>query len=584
MITRLRRRFTEANGRLVHWWSGGRGPALLLMHGSPGNAWLVTPLAARLTRHFCVYAVDTPGFGLSDGLPFEVQSVAQLADAYRDLLDTWGLANVLVYGTHSGAAIGLELAHRHAARVTGFVLEGVPAFTPEEQRPLLAPEYLAAFEAEALGGHYTRAWTRFRDQFVWFPWYQRDPAHLNEAFAGTAAEVHLWVEMYFQALRHDYRSAYRAVIRYGDGALAAAGGLRTPGVYLAERSDMLFAHLERLPPLKPGQRILRVMHPEEVAPAIEAALLSLPPSDPAPRSDPAQQSGPSRLSEPVPLAAHAPSAQQRPAPPSGRGQYFHDLADGQVLVRYSMAGSGTPMLVLHDAPGGGGALAGLYHALAALSPVILPDLPGCGQSDPLHATRDSLADQADALAGVLAACTRGPVHVHAVGIGAALALELNARHPDSVRSLTLTGLLRTTGEARRAMIGRLAPPIRLDDDGGHWYRTWLMLRDSLVRWPWYDRAPSALRRQPTDLDAAHLHAWTCDVMRQWSSYHRLIDAVLEWDQELPLARAAHKLTVAVDPHHALHAADLDWAACGAKSLTLPDAPADRARGIAGLVA
>jgi pimeloyl-ACP methyl ester carboxylesterase len=546
----------------------------MLIHGSPGNAWLVMPLAKRLSRQFRVYAVDSPGFGLSDALSGEIESVAQLADAYCDLLDSLGLGKVLVYGTHSGAAIGLELAHRHPGRISGFVLDGVPAFTLEEQRPLLAPEYLAALEPEPLGGHYARAWTRFRDQFIWFPWYQRDPAHLNESFAGTASEIHLWVEMYFQALKHDYRSAYRAVIRYGSGALGAAGALRMPGVFLAERSDMLFSHLDRLPPLAPGQRILRVMNPEDVAPAIEAALLSMAPSAPVARAAPA-----------APMARAANTAPAAAAESSlCGGTHFHDLPDGQILVRSHAAAPGTPVLLLHDAPGGGRNLISLYHALQAQGPVILPDLPGCGESDPLTAAQSSLSDHADALASVVAARTSAAIHIHAVGVGAALALELNARHPDRVQSVTLTGLLRTTGTPRHAMLGRLAPPIRLEDDGSHWYRTWLMLRDSLVRWPWYDRAPAALRRQRVDLDPAHLHAWTCDVMRQWGTYHRVIDAVLRWDPEPPLARAAHKITVAIDPHHALYASDLDWAAGGAKSLTLPDDPADRARALAAVIA
>jgi pimeloyl-ACP methyl ester carboxylesterase len=450
----------------------------------------------------------------------------------------------------------------------------------------LAPEYLASLEPEALGGHYSRAWTRFRDQFVWFPWYQRDPAHLNEACAGTASEIHLWVEMYFQALRHDYRPAYRAVIRYGGGALAAAGALHMPGVFLAERSDMLFSHLDRLPSLKPGQRIERVMKPDDVAPAIEAALLSLPRSASSPVTALAPPSPSARATAHGHAQGDAPGAAQgaaTEASPRGSQVYFHDLTDGQVWVRSHTAGRGTPVLLLHDAPGGGRTLAGLYQGLAALRSVLLPDLPGCGESDPLPPEKSSLADHADALASVIEAWWTEAVHIYAVGVGAALALELNARHPNRVRALTLTGLLRTAGAPRRAMIGRLAPPIHLEEDGSHWYRTWLMLRDSLVRWPWYQRAPSALRRQPVDLDPAHLHAWTCDVMRQYATYHRLIDAVLEWDPGAPLATAAHRLTVAIDPRHALHPSDVDWAASGMKSLMLPDDPADRARVIASIV-
>jgi pimeloyl-ACP methyl ester carboxylesterase len=548
----LRRRFLQVSGRRVHLWTGGDGPAVILIHGSPGNAWLVLPLARRLCRHFTVYAVDTPGFGASDALPGERLSVAHLADAYRDILDAIGLTAAAVYGTHSGAAIGLELARRHPSRVSGFVLEGVPAFTVEEQEPLLAPEYLIPFDPDLLGGHYSRAWTRFHDQFLWFPWYRRDPGHLNEGDAGSAADIHLWVEMSFQASRHDYRPAYRAVIAYGGGALAAAREVTTPGVYLAESSDMLFGHLDRLPPPGAGQRIERVMSPDAVAPAVEAALRSLP---------------------------GAAAGAKLPASPTGARQSFCDLPGGEIFVRSAGAGERRPVLLLHDAPGAGHSLEDLCWALSAFGPVILPDLPGCGESDPLGSDVPDLAAVADAVAALLAGRRCGPVNVYAAGFGAAVALELNARRPDLVHGLALCGVLRVGATERRAMLGRLAPPIALADDGSHWYRTWLMLRDSLVHWPWYGRSPATLRRQPLAFDPLRLHAWTCEVMRQWSSYHHLIDAVLGWDPAPAIEAARGKLTVAIDPLHALAAADTAWAAAGLPAMALPADPADRARSL-----
>jgi pimeloyl-ACP methyl ester carboxylesterase len=555
MSVKLRRRVLKLGSRRLYYWTGGQGSTVILLHGSPGNAWLVRPLAERLLPYFSVYAIDTPGFGGSDSLPDRTLSVAQLADAYSEILDALRLERVLVYGTHSGAAIGLELAHRHPARVAGFVLEGVPAFTEAEQRPLLAPEYLPAIEPDLLGGHYARAWTRFHDQFVWFPWYQRTPGNLNEAHAGSAADIHLWVEMYFQAMRHDYRPAYQAVIRYGQEALAAAAAVYAPGVYLAERSDMLFPHLDRLPRLREGQRIERVQAHAEVPARVESALRSLP----------ASSTG---------IALDEVLGEQE--------EYFHDLASGEMLVRQRNRGSGTPILLLHDAPGAGRQLLELYAALTAHCTVLLPDLPGCGDTDPLPPGARSLADYADAVAELVRVRAGRPLHVHGIGFGAALALELHARHPELVSGISLTGLLRVVGAVRREMIGKLAPPIALTDDGSHWYRTWLMLRDSLVRWPWYAREPAALRRQAVAIDAEDLHAWTCDVMRQWHAYHHLIDAVLEWNPDAALAAGLGKLTIAADARNALYTADLEWAATGIASLTLPDRAAERARRLASL--
>ena len=545
---RLRRRYVMVGTRRVHLWTGGVGPAVVLIHGSPGNAWLVLPLAERLAAHFCVYAVDSPGFGASDALPGESVSVAQVADAYRDLLDAIGLPRVAVFGTHSGAAFGLEFARRHPSRISGFVLEGVPAFTLDEQRPLLAPQYMASLEPDVLGGHYSRAWTRFHDQFIWFPWYERVPEHLNEADAGSAEQIHLWVEMYFQALRHEYRPVYRAVISYGATALAAASEVKAPGVYLAERSDMLFPHLDRLPPLAAGQRIERILESQEVPARIEAALQSLPPP-------------------PAGIVLDA---------SVGMEYSFHDRSHGQMFVRTSGTGGATPVLLLHDAPGAGRQLQDLYAALGGLGRVLLPDLPGCGDSDGLPGAVPALGDFADEIAAMLQARRVARVDIHAAGFGAALALELNRRHPDRVGSLALTGLLRAGPAERQAMIGRLAPPIELADDGSHWFRTWLMLRDSLVRWPWYAREVGALRRQPLVFDAEGLHAWTCDVMRQWKNYHQLIDAVLRWDPQPAIAAAGSKLILAVDEFHALHRSDSAWLASAPLSIRMPPDAAGRA--------
>jgi pimeloyl-ACP methyl ester carboxylesterase len=539
----LRQRFLLTGTRRWHVWTGGSGPAVVLIHGSPGNARLVTPLAERLAARFTVYAFDTPGFGLSDPLPGKVLGVMDLADAYRDALDAVGLTRVAVYGTHTGAAIGLEFARRYPSRVCGFVLEGVPIFSVEEQRPLLTDDYMPHFDPDVLGGHYARTWTRFHDQFLWFPWNQRDPRHLNEACAGSADEIHLWVAMYFQAMQH-YRPAYRSAIEYGEEAIAAASAVRSPGVYLAERADMLHPHLDRLPPLHAGQRIVRLESSAETAPAVESALRSLP---------------------------EAAAGVKLPAVTVGLEEGFHDLSTGQIFVRSAGPHGPPPILLLHDAPGSARPLLPLYRTLAARAPVLLPDLPGCGLSDPLSDEVPALAEYGDALARMIMERVGGPVAVYAVGFGAAVALELNRRHPQCVRSLLLTGLLRISGVQRSALIGKLAPPITLRGDGSHWYRTWLMLRDSLVHWPWYDRDPSTLRRQRKSFDAQRLHDWTCDVMNQWPSYHHVIDAVLRSDPAESLRQVGGKLTLVIDRDDVMAGSDIAWARSGEmRSITLAD--------------
>ena len=84
---------------------------------------------------------------------------------------------------------------------------------------------------------------------------------------------------------------------------------------------------------------------------------------------------------------------------------------------------------------------------------------------------------------------------------------------------------------------KLAPPINVAADGSHWYRTWLMLRDSLVYFPWYSGKREHLRRCAADFSAQSLHDWTCDVLQQPKSYAQLIGAVLR-EGVLPQLRSA----------------------------------------------
>ena len=496
----LRRRLFNVEGRQVHAWCGGHGPLVVLIHGSPGNAALVLPLARTLARRYSVIAPDTPGFGMSAALPGECLSVADIAASYSALLAALGVRKALVFGTHTGAAIGLELAQRDPGRVGGFVLEGVPIFTPAEQEPLLSPAYMPPIEIDELGGHYSRLWTRFHDQFIWFPWFRREPSNLLDAESGSAEAIHLWVEMYFQCAE-TYRPAYRAAISYGGRAVAAARAVTVPGVYATHASDMLYPHLDRLPTLNRGQRIERM----DCAMRDCLARLEL-------------------LVDEVAGMASLPKFEFTAAQSSSR--YFFETNDRQIMVRRYGA-DGPPLLLLHDAPGAGQRLEPLAESLGRAATVLLPDLPGCGESEPVeHDRRTDLCCYADALAALVAYHGQGPVAIRANGFGAALARAFQARHPHLTAGLTLDGEPPTELRQRARLRDQLAPPIEIADDGHHWYRTWRMLRRSLIYRPWFETSPLALRRLPEMADARTLHDWTCEVMRSHRSYADLIDAVL----------------------------------------------------------
>ena len=530
-IPPLRRRFLKVGTRTVHYLRAGNGPPVVLVHSSPANAFLLAPEIAALSRDYTVFAFDTPGFGRSDPLPLAEITVADLADAMAQTLQAIAMPPCPMFGTHTGAAIVLEFGVRHPERVTGLVLDGAPAFTSEEYETLFGG-YFRSFAVSDLGGHYSDVWTRFRDQYVWFPWTARHPDALNPYDLGAPESIHSWVSMYFDAAEH-YMPAYRAALRYGADAIAAAARLERPAIYCATETDMLHPHMARLPPLRPGQSLRSISS----VPAAKHALIA---------------EGFARFGSP----GAAPADPEALESGAGVGRQFLDRSDGgQTHLRFAGRPDAPPILLLHDAPGSAVQLEPLIAALGTERFVIAPDLPGCGESDPLDGERPSMSNYAAMLDALLSQLGVTRTAVYGAGFGASAAVALAKAHPARVERLVLEGLLLPTPEDRAALKAGYAPPIAIQPDGSHWYRTWLMLRDSRVWWPWYERRLGAQRRRPGDFDPRRLHLWTVDVMRRRATYAHPIHAALDHDAAAELEGLACPIARLVDGATPLSAYD-----------------------------
>jgi pimeloyl-ACP methyl ester carboxylesterase len=527
----LKRRFVQVGARRVHYLRAGDGPPVVLIHSSPANAWLLLKEIEHLSEAYTVFAPDTPGFGLSEPLPLAEMKVADLADALAETLAAMDMPVCPMFGSHTGAAIALEFGSRYHDRITGLVLDGVPAFTKEECDAYFG-EYFRDLPATVLGGQYAEVWTRFRDQSIWFPWSERRPENLNPYDLGTPQSTHLWTSMFFEA-QDTYKPAYRAATYYSDGALAAAAALTTPAIYTATDTDMLFPHMARLPALKLGQEIRRI----GASYAAKRELIA---------------EGFARFGG----ADSAPGDKDAIGSSKGVARQFVDGAHGgQVHLRHAGDRASPPLLLVHDAPGSAAQWEPLIAALGRHWFVIAPDLPGNGESDAFTDGGPAIADYAKAAATVLDQLEIQTAQIYGIGFGSSVAVELARAHPHRVSGLAMRGLLLPNPEERDALAANYAPPIVIERDGGHWYRTWLMLRDSLVWWPWYERRKDNLRRTPADFDAKRLHKWTLDVMRRLESYGQLIRAALKHDACAALAEVRAPVLWLTDPLTPLSAYD-----------------------------
>jgi pimeloyl-ACP methyl ester carboxylesterase len=298
---------------------------------------------------------------------------------------------------------------------------------------------------------------------------------------------------------------------------------------MASAEDMLYPHLDRLPALKDGQRIERLAYDPG---AKHAAIVGFARELPQGSSDPI---APVRTP-----AGHDPAVQ------------FVDAAQGQVFVRCYGDPAAPPLILLHDAPGSGLAPDGVARTLAQTHYVLLPDLPGNGESDdPAVADgNDFLAACADGVIAIIAELGLARVTIAALGCGCAVAALL-------AREAGIAGIvLENPPIADPAIAARIAPDLPMTPEGSHWITAWLMVRDGQIYDPWYAGTIASQRRTQGNFDADWLHAQTCEIMKARTSYHRLPRAA--WAGDVAAALAEAKVPVR-------HAPILELALSGALS-------------------
>jgi pimeloyl-ACP methyl ester carboxylesterase len=127
------------SGQPVHFWKGGAGPAVLLLHAAWGDAELSWNRSWNdLARSCTVVAPDLPGFGRSSSL--SRPSLPGMASRLKELIDALQLDRVVVIGNSFGAAVAIQFAHGYPKAVSHLVLVdgGYAPLIPGPLRSIIA--------------------------------------------------------------------------------------------------------------------------------------------------------------------------------------------------------------------------------------------------------------------------------------------------------------------------------------------------------------------------------------------------------------------------------------------------------------
>ncbi len=162
-------------------------------------------------------------------------------------------------------------------------------------------------------------------------------------------------------------------------------------------------------------------------------------------------------------------------------------------VHYRRAGSGPPIVLLHQSPKTSEELIPLIRLLAPDFTVLAPDTPGYGLSDPIAAPDSE--PEIDAFADAVAAFFDGMglerAGLYGLHTGAAIGTRFAARYPGRVAALVANGTLIKTAEERADMLAHYLPRFQPSWDGAHLAWAWARMREQLFFFPWYRRDQSA---------------------------------------------------------------------------------------------
>ncbi len=189
---------------------------------------------------------------------------------------------------------------------------------------------------------------------------------------------------------------------------------------------------------------------------------------------------------------------------------------GQVHLRE--AGSGDPLLLLHQSPVSGLMFeAAIPRLVEAGFHIVAPDTAGYGNSDP-PPPGTSLADHGTALEPLLDALGWSRCHILGHHTGAAIAASFAVAHPGRVDRLVLNGVP-LFSEAELAHFATFAfAPLDLRADGGHLLDAWDMRVRASPGW--------------TDLEAMHLYV--VEMLRISQTFHLGFEAALAHDMRSDL--------------------------------------------------
>lgn len=203
---------------------------------------------------------------------------------------------------------------------------------------------------------------------------------------------------------------------------------------------------------------------------------------------------------------------------------------GRRQVHYRRAGSGPPVILLHQSPTSSREYIPLIQELAGQGlTVIAPDTPGNGMSDALPGLdTPEMHDFADAVVELMTELGIDRAPIYGFHTGGVCVLALGLRHPDRVTVAIMDGYVQLAPEFQAEVLANYLPRYQYDWSGSHLTWAWARIREQLIFFPWY-RKDTASRMDYDLPPASALQVSVMDFLRAGDNYRKAYRAAFAFD-------------------------------------------------------
>lgn len=212
----------------------------------------------------------------------------------------------------------------------------------------------------------------------------------------------------------------------------------------------------------------------------------------------------------------------------------------QGAIRYTEAGSGEALLLLHANPRSHRYFRHVLPLLGARCRAIAADIPGFGDSHPVPRPA-SIEGLAECFVRMLDALGLERAHLVGLHTGNKIAAALAAGWPDRVGSVVLAGQTHSLipdkagrDAAIRNIVEHYFPHYAEDAEGAHRLRQWAAVHAETQGLWWPHRLRTAARIEAADIENAQERVM--DYLKGWRSIVPVYEAIFAFDLEGTLRR------------------------------------------------